>query len=50
MYIHLKLELLQPYFRDPSIGSALYGFNPEIIYDNQADQVYEALSTDFMKP
>lgn len=43
-------ELLQPYFRDTSILKDIYGFNPEIGYDQQSDLVYDNLFTDFMKP
>jgi serine carboxypeptidase 1 len=28
----------------------IYGFNPEIGYDQQSDLVYDNLFTDFMKP
>ncbi len=42
------LEFLQPYFRDRDISAAIYGFNPDVVYDSQADDVYNALYTDFM--
>lgn len=42
-------ELLQPYFRNPAILKDIYQLNPEIVYDSQSDQVYDALYTDFMK-
>lgn len=41
-------ELLQPYFRDPHIMQ-IYGLSKGIIYDSQADDVYNNLYTDFMK-
>jgi hypothetical protein len=43
-------ELLQPYFRNTSIGVDLYGFDKEVIYDSNADRVYNSMYTDFMKP
>ena len=43
-------ELLQPYFRNSSIGAALYGFNPEVVFDANFETVYENMYTDFMKP
>jgi|LakMenE01Jun11ns_1017448.scaffolds.fasta_scaffold9608266_2 hypothetical protein len=46
----MYIELLQPYFRDTSILKDIYGFNPEIGYDQQSDLVYDNLFTDFMKP
>jgi hypothetical protein len=48
--LNLITELLQPYFRDESIGAGVYGFNPEVIFDSQAEQVYDSLYTDFMNP
>lgn len=45
----LSLELLQPYFRNTDILAGVYGFNPEIVYDSQADDVYNYLYTDFMQ-
>lgn len=42
-------ELLQPYFRNPGILAGIYQLNPEIVYDSQADDVYNNLFTDFMK-
>ena len=43
-----NIELLQPYFRDPHIMQ-IYGLSKAIIYDSQADDVYNNLYTDFMK-
>jgi carboxypeptidase C (cathepsin A) len=40
---------LQPYFRDRDIVAGIYGFNTEIVYDSQADDVYNYLYTDFMQ-
>lgn len=43
-----KLEFLQPYFRDPH-NIKLYALNSGIIYDSNADDVYNNLYDDFMK-
>ena len=42
-------DLVGPYFRDEKIGTGVYGFNPEVIFDSQAEDVYNHLYTDFMK-
>lgn len=47
--IQISVELLQPYFRDRDIVAGIYGFNTEIVYDSQADDVYNYLYTDFMQ-
>lgn len=44
------IELLQPYFRDEKIGAGIYGFNPEVVFDSQAEAVFDSLYTDFMQP
>ena len=44
----ISLEFLQPYFRDPH-NIKLYGLNTGIVYDSNADDVYNNLYDDFMK-
>ena len=48
IFFSWNLEFLQPYFRDPHILK-LYGLNTGIVYDSQADDVYNNLYEDFMK-
>jgi predicted metal-dependent HD superfamily phosphohydrolase len=42
-----NIEKLQPYFRDPH-NIKLYALSTGVIYDSQADDVYNALYNDFM--
>ena len=43
------IEFLIPYFRNEKVGAGIYGFNPEVVFGSQAEEVYNHLWDDFMK-